>query len=140
MERGGLQARAPSERATGGGSKGVPLAALTARRKAIYEELHPETVSVTKRGGPGRGNKNDRQAGDSFAGSDRFTSETAKKTGRSERAVQRDAEGGKNVIPGAGVGLGGRCRGHELPVHHFNGKSVRSCNVAGVEEVTAPIS
>lgn len=64
-------------------------AAQTARRKAIYEELHPET----KQGTPGVS----RQVGDTRARatSARFTAETAKKTGRSERSVQRDAERGK---------------------------------------------
>jgi hypothetical protein len=58
-----------------------------AGRKAIYEELHPDTVSVTARGGPGRGKKNDRQNGDGFT--ERFTKDAAAKTGMSERTVQR---------------------------------------------------
>jgi hypothetical protein len=52
----------------------------TARRKAIYVELHPET----KQGNPGVS----RQVGDTRerAESDRFTANTAKATGKSERA------------------------------------------------------
>jgi hypothetical protein len=71
-------------------------AKCTARRKALYEQQHPETVPVTQRGGPGRG-KNGRQVGDSF--SDRFTADTAAKTGQSERAIQRAAERGEKIAP-----------------------------------------
>jgi ParB/RepB/Spo0J family partition protein len=66
-------------------------AAHYAARKPLYEKLHPETVSVTKRGGPGRGKKNARQNGD------RFTKDTAKKTGKSERTVQREVERGDKI-------------------------------------------
>lgn len=52
------------------------------RRKAIYERLHPET-KPTKDGG-----RNRRQVGDD---NQRFTKDTAAKTGQSERKVQRDA-------------------------------------------------
>lgn len=64
----------------------------TARRKAIYLELHPETGHGT----PGVS----RQVGDTRerANADRFTSDTAKATGTSERTVQRDAERGEKVI------------------------------------------
>ena len=75
----------PAERAKG-----------TARRKALYEQQHPETVPVTQRGGPGRGKKG-RQVGDGF--SDRFTADTAAKTGQSERAIQRAAERGEKIAP-----------------------------------------
>lgn len=60
-----------------------------ARRKAIYEELHPETAH-------GGDRKSSRQLGDLNL-SDRFTADTAASTGRSERAVQRDAERGEKV-------------------------------------------
>jgi len=65
----------------------------TARRKAIYEELHPET----RQGSPGVS----RQVGDTRERTDaeRFTAETAAVTGQSERSVQRDAERGEKVIP-----------------------------------------
>ncbi|MHA6687026.1 ParB/RepB/Spo0J family partition protein [Mesorhizobium sp. A556] len=67
----------------------------TARRKAIYEELHPETKreSTLKRGDE----LPSRQVGETGP-VDRFTAETAAATGRSERAVQRDAERGEKVI------------------------------------------
>jgi ParB/RepB/Spo0J family partition protein len=61
------------------------------RRKELYEKLHPET----KHGAIGRGREKNRQVGDS---NDRFTKETAKKTRRSERQVQRDASRAKNVV------------------------------------------
>lgn len=56
-----------------------------AKRKELYEKAHPET----KHGAVGRGRKKSRQNGDSIA--ERFTADTAEKTGRSERSVQRDA-------------------------------------------------
>lgn len=65
-------------------------AACTARRKAIYEELHPETAH----GAIGNGREKSRQLGDS---TDRFTADTAKATGKSERVVQRDAERGERI-------------------------------------------
>lgn len=67
----------------------------TARRKAIYLELHPETAHGT----PGVS----RQVGDTRerADADRFTAETAKVTGASERSVQRDAERGEKIIDAA---------------------------------------
>jgi hypothetical protein len=61
-------------------------ASQTARRKAIYEELHPET----KHGGePSRK--------DCDLPAERFTASTAAVIGRSERAVQLDAERGEKV-------------------------------------------
>lgn len=69
----------------------------TARRKAIYEELYPET----RRGAVGRGGyENSRQVGDysESAEPERFTSNTAAVTGQSERSVQRDAERGEKVL------------------------------------------
>lgn len=68
----------PAERAQG-----------TARRKAIYLELHPETAH-------GGDRTASRQVGD-LADADRFTAHTAEATGRSERAVQRDAERGQKI-------------------------------------------
>ena len=67
----------------------------TARRKAIYLELHPETGQ----GAPGVS----RQVGDTRERSDveRFTANTAKATGQSERAVQRDAERGEKIYEAA---------------------------------------
>lgn len=65
----------------------------TARRKAIYLELHPETAH----GSPGVS----RQVGDTQDRSEteRFTEATAKITGQSERAVQRDVQRGQAIVP-----------------------------------------
>jgi ParB-like chromosome segregation protein Spo0J len=62
-------------------------AAATARRKAIYVELHPNTAH-------GGDRKSSRQVGD-LNDPDRFTETTSEATGRSERAVQRDARRGE---------------------------------------------
>jgi ParB-like chromosome segregation protein Spo0J len=62
-------------------------AAQTVRRKAIYEELHPDT----RHGG----DRASRQLGD--LNDERFTAATAAATGKSERAVQRDAERGEKI-------------------------------------------
>jgi len=70
-------------------------AAHHTRRKELYEQKHPETVSVTKRGGPGRGKKNGRQNGEGLA--DRYTKDAAEKTGDSERTIQRNVERGENI-------------------------------------------
>ncbi len=58
---------------------------------AICEELHPET----RHGGDRR---SDQVANLATRSDDRFTAENAAATGRSERAVQRDAERGAKVI------------------------------------------
>lgn len=58
------------------------------RRKDAYEALHPET----KHGG----DRASRQLGD-LNDADRFTADTAAKTGQSERAIQRDAERGSKI-------------------------------------------
>jgi ParB/RepB/Spo0J family partition protein len=62
-------------------------AAQTARRKAIYLELHPETAHGE--------NQWSRQVGEPTA--ERFTAETANAIGKSERTVQRDAERGEKI-------------------------------------------
>lgn len=61
-------------------------------RKRIYEEEHPET----KLGATGAGREKVRQVGEANP-ADRFTADTAAKTGRSERSIQRDAERGKKI-------------------------------------------
>jgi ParB-like chromosome segregation protein Spo0J len=66
-------------------------ASSTARRKAIYLELHPET-------GHGANLKGDGVAKIATPESERFTAATAKATGQSERAVQLHAERGEKVI------------------------------------------
>jgi len=65
----------------------------TARRKQIYEEIHPETAQ----GSPGVS----RQVGDTRERSEapRFTEDTAQASGKSERTVQRDAERGEKISP-----------------------------------------
>lgn len=65
-------------------------ALFTKRRKEAYEALHPET-----RNGENQHTRV-RQVGEGSA-ADRFTADTAAKTGQSERAVQRDAERGAKI-------------------------------------------
>ena len=60
------------------------------KRKELYERAHPET----RHGAAGRGREKSCQVGDS---NDRFTKDTAAKTGQSERNVQRDAARGEKV-------------------------------------------
>lgn len=62
----------------------------TARRKAIYEELHPET----RHGAVGR-------AGKSGQDVHSFADATAAATGKDARTVRRDAERGEKVSPEA---------------------------------------
>lgn len=71
--------------------KGALRDQQTARRKVIYERLHPDS----RHGTPGVS----RQVGDSGGRSqtDRFTSETAAITGHSERTIQRSAERGEKI-------------------------------------------
>lgn len=68
-----------------------------ARRKSIYETLHPETAHGGNRKSSRQiGDlKEDDEAGEEVA--DRFTEATAESTGRSERSVQRDAHRGEAV-------------------------------------------
>ncbi len=65
-----------------------------ARRKEIYEEMHPEAAL----GGVGRGQKKVRQNGEPSK-PDRFTKSTASATGRSERSVQRSSHVGSKLGP-----------------------------------------
>jgi ParB-like chromosome segregation protein Spo0J len=64
-----------------------------ARRKALYEEEHPETLP-TKEGGPGRAKATRRRNGDL---NDRFTKDAAAKTGSSERTIQKSAARAKAI-------------------------------------------
>jgi ParB-like chromosome segregation protein Spo0J len=66
------------------------MAMHTVRRKELYEIVHP----ATKHGGDRKSKKSSGQVGHL---NERFTKETAKKTGQSERKVRRDAGRGKNV-------------------------------------------
>jgi hypothetical protein len=68
-------------------------AKATARRKAVYLKLHPETAH-------GGNRTASRQLGD-LPDPERFTAETAAASGRSERAVQRDNERGEKVTDAA---------------------------------------
>ena len=66
------------------------MAMHTVRRKELYEIVHP----ATKHGGDRKSKESSGQVGHL---NERFTKETAKKTGQSERKVRRDAGRGKNV-------------------------------------------
>lgn len=65
-------------------------ARLTARRKAVKLEMHPETAQGGNAGGPSGQFVHTATEG--------FAAETAKATGQSERTVRRDAERGEKVI------------------------------------------
>lgn len=67
--------------------------------KDAYEALHPET----KHGGD---RKSD-QVANLATCSDRFTSDTAAKTGQSERDIQRDAEREPEIVDGPRIHYGG---------------------------------
>jgi ParB family chromosome partitioning protein len=88
-------------------------AKLVAQRKKLYEAVHPETKHGGAPGKAGGGKKakgESRQNGD--FGDDRFTADTASKTGRSERSVQRDVARGAALgddldrIEGTSLGKG----------------------------------
>lgn len=66
---------------------------LVNRCKDAYETLHPKAQHG--------GDRASRQLGD-LNDAERFTADTATKTGQSERAVQRDAKRGVN-LPGGHV-------------------------------------
>lgn len=65
------------------------------RRKELYEIMHPET-KPTVTGGAGRNKATRRQFGDDTV-ADRFTADTAAKTGKAERTIQRAAKRGKEI-------------------------------------------
>lgn len=66
-----------------------------ARRKEIYEALHPETRHVTERGGTGRGNKTTDTMSDVLPPS--FTEDTAAKSGVAARTIRRDVKIGRDI-------------------------------------------
>lgn len=68
-------------------------AKFTARRKELYEYLHPET----RRGVAGAHASNAAQGNASAKLAPAFTADTAARSGQSERSVQRDAERGEKV-------------------------------------------
>ena len=77
-------------------------AKATARRKAVYLKLHPETAAGVAGGKARQGSASAKLA---------FAEDTAAASGRSERAVQRDNERGEKVM-GAAVN---RCGGIVVP-------------------------
>jgi len=72
----------------------VERAMFTRRRKEAYEALHPETINGMNQ------HLRVRQVGEGSPAT-RFTIDTAQQTGKSERAIQRDAERGERVAPKA---------------------------------------
>ena len=70
-------------------------AAHQAKRKEIYERLHPETkAGAAQAKGMNAAQGRGRQNGDDV---DRYTADAAKKTGKSERSVQREAARGTAI-------------------------------------------
>lgn len=60
-------------------------------RKRIYEELHPETISVNIKGGPGRGHKTKTETAPVFV------KDTSNKTNRSETVIKEEVRISKNI-------------------------------------------
>lgn len=73
--------------------------AAIARRKALYEELHPETRHGGDRGNQHTGGKVASAQVEHLPKSDRFTRDTAEKTGRSEATIKRAAHRGEAIAP-----------------------------------------
>ena len=70
-------------------------AAHQAKRKEIYERLHPETkAGAAQAKGMNAAQGRGRQNGDDV---DRYTADAAKKTGKSERSIQREAARGAAI-------------------------------------------
>jgi len=70
----------------------LELSKALTRRKELYEAMNPTAKSVTKRGGPGRGKKtSDKLSSVSFA------RDTAAKTGKSPRTIERAVETGEKL-------------------------------------------
>ncbi len=80
-----------------------------ARRKEIYLELHPETKNGGDRGNQHTGGKQSQNDTVSFC------QDTAKKTGKSKRTVERKASNGKKLkgmvaaIKAAGIDDSRKC-------------------------------
>jgi hypothetical protein len=70
-------------------------AAAMARRKEIYLKTHPETAHGAT--GKGRSKAQSRKDCDSKEVADRFTADTAKKTGKAERSVQLSTKRGEEI-------------------------------------------
>jgi beta-glucosidase-like glycosyl hydrolase len=76
-------------------------AELLKRRQEIYEELHPAATAEEKRkAGLKQFNRDETVSSRTGAGNT-FVSDTSKKTGLSERAVQQDLQLAKNLDEGA---------------------------------------
>jgi ParB family chromosome partitioning protein len=67
-----------------------------AERKRLYEEMHPETKHGAT-GGTNKGKSRSEVANFATSVTERFTADTAKKTGTSERKVQLDAARGEKI-------------------------------------------
>lgn len=67
-------------------------ARYTARRKAIYLKMHPETAEHVAGGFA-------KAAAENFSAAPSFAADTASKTGQTDRAVRMHAERGEKVIP-----------------------------------------
>jgi hypothetical protein len=70
-------------------------AAAMARRKELYLRAHPETAHGAT--GKGRSKAQSRKDCDSEQVADRFTADTAKKTGKAERSVQLSTKRGEGI-------------------------------------------
>ena len=77
-------------------------ASAIARRKAIYEELHPET----KHGGDRKSDQVDNLA----TRSERFTAATSQATGKDERTIRRAAARGEKLGDDLKAGRPPACR------------------------------
>lgn len=80
----------------------VQEAKALARRKVLYEAIHPETKPVTERGGPGRGKKTTEKISTVS-----FADDTASRTGKTSRTVRSAVELGNKISDAAAVQLHG---------------------------------
>ena len=87
-------------------------AAHQAKRKEIYERLHPETkAGAAQAKGMNAAQGRGRQNGDDV---DRYTADAAKKTGKSERSIQREAARGAAIPDVAALAGTSLDKGDEL--------------------------
>jgi hypothetical protein len=102
-----------------------------ALRKDIYERLHPETAH----GASGRGRKKSDQVGHSKA-AERFTADTAAKTGKSETSVKRAVHRGEQI---AGDVLA-RIKGTRLDTGKYQDELAKLDEEAQREKVEADLA
>ena len=76
----------------------IEFGELLLRRKEIYETLHPETKS-TNVGGPFRGNQHQEVSDKMSPTTKSFAQDTAEKTGKSKRTVERQIQVAQNLTP-----------------------------------------